>query len=199
MAKDDKIVVNPGRGGLHIFPLNPTYGKTKINPDELYPKCFFEEFITQITNVPKQYIFNGNATILIFDDNSKVVVKTMEGDEFDPVMGFLTAFFQKYSGLSKNKANDYLVEVRKKYEETHPLIVKEVIEIGEPVKFQNGDRVEVINASEFDESNGVKVGDIGTINDLDDDMRCPMISFDNGKRHPMYSEQLKLIERKEDK
>lgn len=154
----------------------------------------------KVNRMPKQYIFNGGATILIFEDNSKVVVKTMEGDEFDPVMGFLTAFFQKYSGLSKNKANDYLVEVRKKYEETHPLVVEEGIKkVEEPVKFQNGDRVEVIDASECDKVGGIKIGDIGTINDIDDDMRCPMIDFDNGKRYPMFSEQLKLIERKEDK
>ena len=67
--------------------------------------------------LPKQYIFNGNATILIHNDETKTIVKTMEGDDFDPLLGFLTAYFQKHSGLSKHKANEYLEEVKKKYEE----------------------------------------------------------------------------------
>lgn len=88
--------------------------------------------------LPKQYIFNGNATILIHEDNSKTIVKTMEGDDFDPVLGFLTAYFQKHSGLSKNKANDYLLEVRKKYEEKYG--VKEETPTRK-YKFKVGDRV----------------------------------------------------------
>ena len=90
------------------------------------------------TNVPERYIFNGNVTILIHKDKSKTIVKTMEGDEFDPVVGFLTAYFQKHSGLSKNKANDYLMEVRKTYEES----IKEKSMYKEP-KFKIGDRVRV--------------------------------------------------------
>lgn len=78
----------------------------------------FGQNLLEITRLPKQYIFNGNTTILIHDDKTKTIVRTMEGDNFDPVLGFLTAYFQKHSGLSKHKANEYLTEVRKKYDES---------------------------------------------------------------------------------
>ena len=71
-----------------------------------------------IGKLPGQIIFNGPATILKFNDGSKTIVKAKEDTEFDPVMGFLVAYFQKYSGLTKTEANKYLVDVRKQYERT---------------------------------------------------------------------------------
>jgi len=47
------------------------------------------------------------ATVLYFGKD-KVVVRASDDDQFDRGYGFLLAFFQHHSGLSKKKANDYL-------------------------------------------------------------------------------------------
>lgn len=60
--------------------------------------------------LPKRYIINKGATILFWSDNKsdKTIVKRSKGDKYDKRLGFLTAYFQYHSGLSKNKANKYL-------------------------------------------------------------------------------------------
>lgn len=58
--------------------------------------------------LPKKYIINDNATILFWDDGTKTVVKREKGDEYNKILGFLWAYFQKNSGLSKTKANKYI-------------------------------------------------------------------------------------------
>lgn len=70
---------------------------------EIKPKSF----------MPTKYIINDNATILYFEDGSKTVVKKCEDDEFNARLGFLTAFFQHYCGMTKNKANKYLANLSK--------------------------------------------------------------------------------------
>lgn len=61
--------------------------------------------------LPERYIINENATILFWKDGKKTVVKRCKNDEFNPRLGFLTAFFQRYCGMSKNKANKYLASL----------------------------------------------------------------------------------------
>ena len=204
-----------GRGGFHYVTLNPRCGKTKINYDELYPKFIFDEFITPFDNLPKQYIFNGNTTILIHNDKSKTIVKTMEGDEFDPVMGFLTAFFQKHSGLSKHKANEYLCEVKKKYEETvKPKVEKVTLSTSYgtfPVREEDIEIIEeepveeVINDCKFKSEDRVKLmvncygmlaGATGKIK-FHDGSRMPGVFFDNGKHLYIPERNLELIESEE--
>ena len=41
----------------------------------------------------------------------------LKDDEFNKRLGFLTAFFQHYSGMSKNKANKFLAELEVEDEE----------------------------------------------------------------------------------
>ena len=65
------------------------------------------------TKLPKRYIINDNAIILFWEDYTKTVVKRSKEDSFDPVKGFLWAYFQKHSGLSKTKANKYLCDLDK--------------------------------------------------------------------------------------
>lgn len=60
------------------------------------------------TNLPKRYIINKDATILFWNDGTKTVVKRSKNDTYDKRLGFLTAYFQKNCGMSKNKANKYL-------------------------------------------------------------------------------------------
>lgn len=58
--------------------------------------------------LPKRYIINKGATILFWQDGTKTIVKRNKDDKYDKRLGFLIAYFQKNSGLSRNKANKYL-------------------------------------------------------------------------------------------
>ena len=58
--------------------------------------------------LPKRYIINKGATILFWEDGTKTIVKKSKDDKYDRRLGFLTAYFQKHCGMSKNKANKYL-------------------------------------------------------------------------------------------
>lgn len=59
-------------------------------------------------NLPKKYIINRGATVLFWEDGTKTVVKRAKDDEYNKIMGFLWAYFQRTSGLSRTKANEYL-------------------------------------------------------------------------------------------
>lgn len=59
---------------------------------------------------------------MIWESGEKTIVKRCTEDEFNKRLGFLTAFFQHYSGMSKNKANKFLAELE----------VEEVKEIKKP-------------------------------------------------------------------
>lgn len=48
----------------------------------------------------KQVIYNNPATIVYFKDGSKVVVKTMDGDEFNEEVGLAMAIMKKMFGSS---------------------------------------------------------------------------------------------------
>jgi len=87
------------------------YMPTKIN---IYKTGYKKDL-----NLPERYIINKDATILFWENGEKTVVKRCEEDEFNPRLAFLTAFFQHYCGMSKNKANKYLasLEVEKTKEE----------------------------------------------------------------------------------
>lgn len=57
---------------------------------------------------PKKYIVNRNATILFWEDGSKTIVKKSPNDRFDKRIGFLTAYFQKHSGMTRTQTNKFL-------------------------------------------------------------------------------------------
>ena len=67
----------------------------------------------KINKLPKRYIINKGATILFWNDDEtdKTIVKRCKEDEFNKRLGFLTAYFQYHSGLSKTQANKYLSEL----------------------------------------------------------------------------------------
>ena len=66
-------------------------------------------YITDISEqLPERYIINKGATVLFWEDGTKTVVKRAKGDEYNKILGFLWAYFQKRSGLSKTKANEYI-------------------------------------------------------------------------------------------
>lgn len=68
------------------------------------------------TAVIKNIIFNPPATIVFWTDGTKTVVKTQNGEEFDPEKGLAMAYFKKMHG---NKGH-YFEEIKKwteKYED----------------------------------------------------------------------------------
>ena len=86
-----------------------------LNDTLLYSKCFGSEppppglrhkeppkvpnyslFVVGLSI--KRVIFHGPATIVIWDDNTKTVVKCMEGDEFDPEKGLAMAISKRIFG-----------------------------------------------------------------------------------------------------
>lgn len=70
---------------------------------------FSKEMIKNIkVRLPKSYIINENAGILFWQDGDKTVVKRTADDKPNKRIAFLTAYFQKMSGLSKNQANKFL-------------------------------------------------------------------------------------------
>ena len=76
------------------------------------PLSFIDLPYKKIAKLPERYIINQNATILFWEDGTKTIVKRCKDDEFNPRLAFLTAFFQKYCGMSKNKANKYLASLQ---------------------------------------------------------------------------------------
>ena len=51
----------------------------------------------------KKVIFNHPATIIIWNDNSKTVVKLIDGDTWDPEKGFAMAYLKKILGTQRLK------------------------------------------------------------------------------------------------
>jgi len=69
---------------------------------------FSKELMKNIkVRLPKSYIINENAGILFWQDGDKTVVKRTADDKPNKRIAFLTAYFQKMSGLSKNQANKF--------------------------------------------------------------------------------------------
>ena len=60
----------------------------------------------------KNIIFNGPATIIFWDDNTKTIVKCGEGDVFDPEKGIAMAVMKRALGTNETDSN-YLDKVRK--------------------------------------------------------------------------------------
>lgn len=65
--------------------------------------------------LPKKYIVNSDAAILIDNNDKKTIVKRHKEDTPDPVKGFLWAYFIKNSGLTRTKANQYLEKIKEDY------------------------------------------------------------------------------------
>jgi hypothetical protein len=81
----------------------------------------FEKYIlgkrNEGKNLPRKVIFNDKkkATTLLYGDEA-TVVKACKGDKFDKEKGFLMAFFQKQTGLSKTQAKKYLKKITEEKE-----------------------------------------------------------------------------------
>ena len=68
-------------------------------------------FLKSTGVLPKKVIINKNATVLIWNDDQKTIVKLSKEDKFDKEKGFLWAYFLKTTGMSRNQANKYLASL----------------------------------------------------------------------------------------
>lgn len=87
------------------------FQKINLTPYKIeIPKINIDNFFkTEDKNkIPEKYIINKDATILFWEDGIKTIIKRNSEDEYDKKLGFLIAYFQKHSGLSKTQANKYL-------------------------------------------------------------------------------------------
>ena len=96
------------------------YGTVSVNTNQ-YNLCegascaeayenYVETLEEEVMN-HKKVIFNKPATIVIWSDNTKTVVKCNKNDKFKKKVGFLMAYFQKNSGLTKHQCAKLLKEL----------------------------------------------------------------------------------------
>lgn len=136
--------------------INNVSGYITFGPDGI--KISNKPYVRVKTTLPRRYIINDGATILFWSDGTKTIVKRSKEDEYNKILGFLWAYFQKTSGLSKSKANEYL----KKLEDYNDI---------KNLTILNGNRLaKNIILSDFNESlkkalRVLKNNDIGVTND----------------------------------
>lgn len=65
----------------------------------------------------KEVKFNGPATIVFFDDNTKVVIKCTDTDIFDPEKAVMICVLRKALGMSSSQFKKWLGNWTKAYEE----------------------------------------------------------------------------------
>lgn len=143
------------------------------------------------TELPERYIINENATILFWKDGEKTIVKKCEDDEFNPRLAFLTAFFQHYCGMSKNKANKFLanLEIEKKQKSKEEKI-EEKPKRGRPrknePKFKVGDKI-IGNKLANDVYGITRTGWIGIVTGIKDNyFLARSVAEKNGTEFPLH-------------
>lgn len=81
----------------------------------------------------KKVIFNDPATIVFWSDGTKTVVKTQNGEAFDPEKGLAMAIAKRAFGNQGNYFN-HIKKWVDKYREEHPVVEEEVLySDGKPV------------------------------------------------------------------
>ena len=60
----------------------------------------------------KKVIFSKPATIVIWEDGTKTVVKCSKNDKFKKSTGFLIAYLQKTSGMTKSETSKFLNKIK---------------------------------------------------------------------------------------
>lgn len=101
---------------IKLYTMDKLLGASHSVVTSIYedPKVELEFYVSRIDNLfnglmPRidRVIYNDPATIIIWKDGSKTVVKCMEGDEFDPEKGFAMCYLKKVLG------KDYGATMRK--------------------------------------------------------------------------------------
>lgn len=75
------------------------------NPSIWMPQLCFERKTARVDKV----VYNDPATVVIWEDGTKTVVKCHEGDRYDPEKGFLLCCAKKLFG-NKGRYNDVMRE-----------------------------------------------------------------------------------------
>lgn len=79
--------------------------------------CNYEEEVPEEEPCEEVW-FSGPATIVKWPDGEKTVVKCNKEDTFDPVKGYLVAYFLKTSGMTRTQAGKWFDEMRESYEDS---------------------------------------------------------------------------------
>ena len=69
-----------------------------------------EELVEQET-----VIYSGPATVVLWPDGEKTVVKCSEGDSQDPVLGYLLNYYLHMEGCTRTQMSHYLDSLREVY------------------------------------------------------------------------------------
>lgn len=95
--------------------IKPCKSTATIDLDDVIPMDLYTHKLIQKikgNRLPERYIINTNATIIFWKDGDKTIVKRTKDDDFNARLGFLTAYFQKHSGMSRTQANKYLSNLK---------------------------------------------------------------------------------------
>ena len=91
---------------------NISSGYINLTDDEVRKRCIMASAISSVPYQPfsiTNVIFNPPATIVLWNDGTKTVVKTQNGEVFDPEKGLAMAISKKALG---NKGN-YFEQIKK--------------------------------------------------------------------------------------
>lgn len=86
------------------------YGYNDKQYDNDLFSAIMEGLKKQKSLAPEKVIYNNPATIIFWNDGTKTVVKAHDGDQYDPVVGFLLAVMKRFYG-NKSAYNDILRKV----------------------------------------------------------------------------------------
>lgn len=142
-----------------------------------------DEMEKKQVQLPERYIINKDATILFWKNGEKTVVKRCAEDVFNPRLAFLTAFFQHYVDMSKNKANKYLANLQV---EVAPEPKQKPKHIKEETKFNVGDIVEVTKSDKYSKKGWKGKIVYVTTNDV-------KVDYTNGQSWWILKDKIKLI------
>lgn len=97
-----------------------------------------------ITPVIKNVVFNEPATIVFWSDDTKTVVKSQNGELYDPEKGLAMAIVKKLMGDNQGNYYETIKKWTKKYEDEHPV---EELFAGEGCKIAETEDKPDINSS----------------------------------------------------
>lgn len=138
----------------------------------------------------EKVIHNKPATIVFWNDNTKTVVKCTDSDKYDSEKGFLMAYFQKTSGLSKSQS-------AKEPSKLCTVEDRQCDDVKQNIKHDStprvGDLIQIINGTEY-----YDIGWNGTVLRVDlDDKDCSVkFPCDGGETYYVEFEDLEVIKRK---
>lgn len=135
--------MKPYEGVKNITPMAMTKEEMQycLNDVAVTEKLFKEEQIMRFDSCKptiKNVIFNDPATIVMWSDGTKTVVKCGEGDTFDPEKGVAMCCMKKLLGTNKTGSN-YLDKVQEYFDAYDEDYIEECKTIGEILKEIWGD------------------------------------------------------------